>query len=330
MTVGSIVQPTNEAIDRAVGVLRRGGLVGMPTETVYGLAADATNSDAVRSIFAAKGRPSTNPLILHLPDANAARRWVDFADHDWLEESWRVAAGFWPGPLTVVVPRSADVHDVVTAGLDTVGIRVPQHPVARRLLDACGFPLAAPSANPSNYVSPTLAEHVVAGLGDRVQFILDGGVCQCGVESTIIRLTPDGPQLLRPGTITSEQLTSVFGTSVPMTAVRGTETTAMPSPGLLPKHYSPRTPVRFVDRAGDVLTARVARIAFEQINDTGFLGLWTLSPVGDLDEVARRLFGALREADQIGAEAIIVDRCEESGIGRAIMDRLRRACGVGD
>ena len=183
-----IAAATDDAIRAAADHLAAGDLVGVPTETVYGLAADATDETAVRKIFAVKGRPPTNPLILHAVDAAAAAELVDFSNRPWLGESWDVASGFWPGPLTVVVPRARRVLSVVTAGRETVAVRVPNHPVMTRLLGRCEFPIAAPSANISNYISPTSARHVDEGLGDRIAMVLDGGPCDVGVESTIIEL----------------------------------------------------------------------------------------------------------------------------------------------
>jgi L-threonylcarbamoyladenylate synthase len=351
------IQPANETtVRQAARLLAQGELVAVPTETVYGLAADGSNARAVEKIFRAKGRPAHNPLILHFPTATAARAWInlesaDAAQQRWLEQAWEKASAFWPGPLTVVVPRSPRVSNAVTAGADTVAVRVPSHPVMQALLQQCEFPLAAPSANPSNYVSPTRAEHVQASLGDRVAMILDGGPCRCGVESTIIRLQPPTPQLLRPGALPLETLESSFGplTKVPLAkaplsrapsgassrASRGASAEkgrveAMPAPGMLSKHYAPRKPIRLVGQAdpGQLRGRAIARLAFAPLDAdqaAGFRWVRTLSKTGNLDEVAQRLFAALREADQTDCDLILVDRCEPIGIGRAIMDRLHRA-----
>ncbi|MCS7465552.1 L-threonylcarbamoyladenylate synthase [Stieleria sp. ICT_E10.1] len=342
MPSSKIKAASNASIAEAARLLADGQLVGVPTETVYGLAADATNSIAVRKIFQAKGRPANNPLIIHVDSEESARRWVRVDHLEWLAAQWRRAAAFWPGPLTVVVPRSADVVDEVTAGAPTVAVRVPSHPVMRSLLAACEFPIAAPSANPSNYVSPTCAEHVRQGLGDTVAMILDGGECECGLESTIIRLRRDGVELLRPGGLSVEQLQDAFGcVHLPHDDAakaagdhsRPTDPVApMPAPGMLAKHYAPTKPLRTVEawRPTDIEPSRVARIAFAPLPDdqAGRFGWYrTLSSSGDLNEVAQHLFTAIRQADATGCELIVIDRCERTGIGRAIMDRIDRAAG---
>ncbi|WP_182867219.1 L-threonylcarbamoyladenylate synthase [Stieleria mannarensis] len=342
MADSKIKSASAASIAEAAKLLADGQLVGVPTETVYGLAADATNPAAVRKIFQAKGRPANNPLIMHVESALAARRWVRVDDPEWLADQWQRAATFWPGPLTVVVPRSGDVVDEVTAGAPTVAVRVPSHPVMRSLLAACDFPIAAPSANPSNYVSPTSAEHVRQGLGDKVAMILDGGECQCGLESTIIRLQSDGVELLRPGSISVEQLQAAFGAVI---AARVTEKNtaaadapstnppaAMPAPGMLAKHYSPTKPLRVVGswQPEEIEPARVARISFAPLprSEAASFGWYrSLSETGDLHEVARNLFTAIRQADATPCEWIVIDRCDRTGIGRAIMDRIDRASG---
>ncbi|QEF96100.1 Threonylcarbamoyl-AMP synthase [Stieleria maiorica] len=342
MADSKIQSASAASIAEAAKLLADGQLVGVPTETVYGLAADATNPVAVRKIFQAKGRPANNPLIIHVESDQSARRWVRVDAPDWLADQWQRAATFWPGPLTVVVPRSADVVDEVTAGAPTVAVRVPSHPVMRALLAACDFPIAAPSANPSNYVSPTSAEHVRQGLGDKVAMILDGGECQCGLESTIIRLRSDGVELLRPGSISVEQLRNTFGTVIVPEATPknppadGSHQTAppaaMPAPGMLAKHYSPTKPLRLVEnwQPGEIEPARVARITFAPLSETDAAAFgWyrSLSQSGDLHEVARNLFTAIRQADATQCELIVIDRCDRIGIGRAIMDRIDRAAG---
>ncbi len=347
MSSSKIKAASNASIAEAARLLADGQLVGVPTETVYGLAADATNPVAVRKIFQAKGRPANNPLIIHVDSAESARRWVRVDDPGWLADQWRRAAAFWPGPLTVVVPRSAEVVDEVTAGAPTVAIRVPSHPVMRSLLAACDFPIAAPSANPSNYVSPTCAEHVRQGLGDKVAMIVDGGECQCGLESTIIRLRSDGVELLRPGSISVEQLQDAFG-FVKLAAQRAGKADtvenkvghgdpqrsgpleAMPAPGMLAKHYSPAKPLRVVAdwQAEEVDPSRVARIVFAPLPDceaARFGWYRSLSRTGDLNEVAQHLFTAIRQADATECSLIVIDQCDRSGIGRAIMDRIDRA-----
>lgn len=329
---------SKSSILEAARYLAEGKLVGVPTETVYGLAADATNPVAVRDIFLAKGRPSNNPLIVHVDSTESALRWVCLDASNGMSEKWRLASEFWPGPLTVVVPRAAHVIDEVTAGSSTVAVRIPSHPVMRSLLAACEFPIAAPSANPSNYISPTSAKHVQDGLGDKVAMILDGGDCQCGLESTIIRLMPEGVELLRPGGISLEQLETKFGTvSIPhgfiKTASRQSSDLApMPAPGMLAKHYSPSTPLQIAAnwQPAQIEAARVARITFAPLPDshaTCFGWYRSLSQTGDLNEVAQNLFTALRQADSTKCQLIVIDQCDRSGIGRAIMDRIDRAAG---
>ncbi|MCA9140472.1 MAG: threonylcarbamoyl-AMP synthase [Planctomycetales bacterium] len=327
---------SKSAILEAARFLAEGKLVGVPTETVYGLAADATNPIAVGNIFAAKGRPANNPLIVHVDSAESALRWVCLGPSKEMAEKWRLACEFWPGPLTVVVPRAPGVIDQVTAGSPTVAVRVPSHPVMRSLLQNCDFPIAAPSANRSNYVSPTNANHVQEGLGDKVAMILDGGECQCGLESTIIRLAADGVELLRPGSISLEQLESKFGS---VSVVKGvskskaldtSDRAPMPAPGMLAKHYSPSTPLRTAGNwdPAQIPPSRVARLTFFPLPDSQskcFRWYRSLSQTGDLDEVAQNLFTALRQADLTECEWIVIDQCDRSGVGRAIMDRIDRA-----
>jgi L-threonylcarbamoyladenylate synthase len=277
-------------------------------------------------------------LILHVDSAEAALRWIQLDSPHWLAEKWRLAASFWPGPLTVVVPRGKEVIDEVTAGASTVAIRVPSHPVMRSLLATCGFPIAAPSANPSNYVSPTCARHVEEGLGDKVAMILDGGECESGLESTIIRLVQEGVELLRPGGISSEQLRAKFGSvsispSAPARdSVPSGGLAPMPAPGMLAKHYSPSKPLRRNDawQSDEIEPARVARIVFAPLADAEaatFGWYRSISQNRNLNEVAHHLFTAIRDADASQCDWIVIDSCERTGIGRAIMDRIDRAQG---
>ncbi len=222
--------PSAEVIEEAARRLRAGELVAFPTETVYGLGANALDADAVRRIFTAKGRPSYNPIIVHVADVNGARRVVS----EWPESAARLAQRFWPGPLTLVLPRRPEVPDAVTAGLDTVAVRVPAHPVALALLRAAGIPIAAPSANPSTRVSPTTARHVAESLGDRVAMIIDGGPTSVGIESTVLDVSHDRPVLLRPGMISQADLAEVVGDIA--TATHAAEGKARPSPGMMEKH----------------------------------------------------------------------------------------------
>ena len=291
------------AVEEAAGVIRAGGIVAVPTETVYGLAADARDSAAVARIYAAKGRPSFNPLIVHVPDLAAAERVAMF-DAD----ARALATRFWPGPLTLVLPVRAEagIASLVTAGLDTIALRVPAHRAMQALLTASGAPLAAPSANASNGISPTRAEHVAASLGGAVPLILDDGATATGVESTIVA----GRMILRPGPVTAEMLRGVLPVAAGTTA-------HVSAPGQLAMHYAPRKPLRLM---------AAAREAGEWLIGFGAVaGDETLSASGDLEEAAARLFDALHRADASDRAGIAVAPIPETGVGVAINDRLRRA-----
>lgn len=305
-----IVPVSDAAIADAAMLLRGGGLVAVPTETVYGLAARADSDEAVASIYRAKGRPDFNPLIVHVADLAQAERLASFEDR-----ARALAARFWPGALTMVLPRRDDapLAAAVTAGLPTVALRCPAHPAMRALLAATGLPLAAPSANRSGGVSPTSAAHVASSLGGRVDFILDGGDCAAGIESTIIALRgDDGWQLLRPGPITREALNDVLGVSD--IAVSGD---LIEAPGQLASHYAPGKPVRL--NAG-LASADEFHIGFGDV-----AGDASLSPSGDLAEAAALLYALLHMAAGARQPRIAVAPIPESGIGAAINDRLRRA-----
>lgn len=299
----------------AAAHLQAGRLVAFPTETVYGLGADATNPAAVAAIYAAKGRPDFNPLIVHVPDIAAARA---IARLDARAE--RLAAAFWPGALTLVLPLrpEAGIAPAVTAGLDTIALRVPAHPLARALLAAAQRPLAGPSANPSGRVSPTTSAHVRDGLGDKVAMVLDGGPCPVGLESTIIALG-DGPaRLLRPGGVPAEAIAALIG---PLERTAGG--VAVSAPGMLESHYAPAAPVRL--NATAPIDRPEALLAFGPDVPAGFAPVLSLSPTGHLAEAARNLFALLRRLDEDGAVAIAVMPIPTHGLGAAINDRLRRA-----
>jgi L-threonylcarbamoyladenylate synthase len=302
-----------ETIAHAAALLRGGQLIAFPTETVYGLGGDATNERAVAAIFAAKGRPRFNPLILHVPGLKEAEAVAVFDDR-----ARRAAARFWPGPLTLVLPRRADsgIALLASAGLDTVAIRVPHHPVAQALLRATGRPIAAPSANRSGRVSPTEAAHVAAELGDRVALIIDGGRTQVGIESTVLDLSGETPGLLRSGGVTVEQLTEFLG---PI-AEPGADLPR--SPGMLPSHYAPSLPLR-LEAVG--FRPDEALLAFGPDAPPGFAEVLWLSRSGDLAEAAANLFAMLRRLDRPPFTGIAVMPIPERGLGRAINDRLRRA-----
>ncbi len=316
-----ITAPDPAGIAHAAEVLRGGGLVGMPTETVYGLAADATNPAAVARVFEAKARPSFDPLIVHTADADAALALA--ADVPVLARD--LAAAFWPGPLTLVLPKAPRIGDLVTSGLATVALRVPAHEVARQLIAAAGVPVAAPSANRFGRVSPTTAQHVIDELGDAVDLVLDGGPCTTGVESTVVTLQDDQVHVLRLGGTTLEALGEVVG---PQRVVSGVGDAARPaSPGMLEKHYAPKTPLRVVAADG-ALSAdpRAGLLCLREPEDPrGWGAVEVLSLRGDLREAAANLFAAMRRLDASGVTHIVARAVPEQGLGRAINDRLRRA-----
>jgi L-threonylcarbamoyladenylate synthase len=316
MTRPRILPATDDAIAEAGRLIAAGALVAFPTETVYGLAADASSERAVAAIFEAKGRPRFNPLIVHFARLELVRRAVQF---DARAET--VAARFWPGPLTLVLPRQADaaISLLCSAGLDSLAVRVPAHPVARRLLAMAERPVAAPSANRSGEVSPTTAAHVAQSFDKQVALVLDGGPCSIGLESTVLDLTGAQPTLLRPGAIPLETLEEMLGPVA--TAVSGGA--APRSPGQLESHYAPRLPLR-LDATGDARPGE-ALLAFGPHPPSGFATVLNLSQRGDLAEAAANFFAMLRKLDQPDHAAIAVMPVPEEGLGRAINDRLRRA-----
>lgn len=320
-------------IAQAVGILRAGGLVAFPTETVYGLGADASNPAAVARIFAAKGRPADHPLIVHLASADALDDWA--IEIPALART--LAEACWPGPLTIVLRRDPRVPDAVTGGLDTVGLRVPSHPLALALLRAFGGGIAAPSANRFGAVSPTTAAHVRDELGDRVDLVLDGGPCEVGVESTIVDLSggPDAIAILRPGGVPRERLEALAGRAIPVRhggSVR--------APGMLDQHYAPAARVVLVDAGEQAARAATLRERGLRVGVLAFGPAGAAEPVGPVgptghvavidlgaseEEAAHRLYRALRELDGAGCDVILAALPEERGLGLAIADRLRRA-----
>jgi L-threonylcarbamoyladenylate synthase len=311
-----LAKASPEAIAHAAACLRGGGLVAMPTETVYGLAADATSDRAVAAIYAAKERPAINPLIAHVLGIEAAREQAIFNT-----EAETLARAFWPGPLTLVLPvaSSSRISLLARAGLDTVAVRSPSHEVARALIEAAGVPLAAPSANRSGQVSPTAAAHVVADLDGRVDWILDGGPCRYGLESTIVACLSSRLQLLRPGAITREALESALGSPIDSGVV---SQTAPSAPGQLVSHYAPKAELR-LDAAG--ASSNEAVLDFGDSLKGAAGARLDLSPSGDLIEAASHLFSYLRALDAAGAMRIAVAPIPAHGLGAAINDRLRRA-----
>ena len=315
-------------------VLRSGGLVAAPTETVYGLAANALDAAACEKIFLAKARPQTDPLIVHIEAI------ADLAKLAVVNPAALVLAQkFWPGPLTLVLPKTDLVPAIVSAGLPSVAVRMPAHPLFRRLLRLAGVPLAAPSANPFGYVSPTTARHVRDGLGDKIGHILDGGACSVGLESTIVDLRhPQRPRLLRPGAITRAQLTQALGVPVLTAPRRRTPAPAVAqiAPGLLTRHYSPRTPVQLHRRltaravsSGDPREAWVFIAQPPTLPRSRVKNVFCLDPHGDLTHVAHRLFSLLRELDQAGFTRLHLELPPgRAGLADAINDRLRRAAAI--
>jgi L-threonylcarbamoyladenylate synthase len=316
-------------IAAAVAILRAGGLVAFPTETVYGLGADARKSEAIRRLFAVKGRPASHPVIVHLADADTMPEWASQVP----QAAVRLADAFWPGPLTLVLPRAAHVLDLVTGGQETVALRVPNHPVAHALLAAFGDGIVAPSANRFGRLSPTHAGHVRAELGEAVDLILDGGPTDVGVESTIVDLSGDYPVLLRPGGITPTQLAAVLG------ALPHAPTAASPrASGTLPSHYAPTTPLDIVTaeeidtHAADLANAghRVAVLARrDTVQRLPPSVLWQIAPSGAAN-YAHALYASLRELDMLGYDRILVQAVPDEDTWLAVRDRLRRAAYRGE
>jgi L-threonylcarbamoyladenylate synthase len=320
------------AVERAAELLRHGEVVALPTETVYGLAANALDADAVQKIFAAKGRPAHNPIIVHVSDLAMARGCAE----SWPDLAAKLAGAFWPGPLTLVLPRSGQIPDAVTAGGNTVGIRWPSHPLMQAVIRSCGFPLAAPSANRSNEISPTNAEHVARSLGDRIPLIVDGGQSQVGIESTVLDLTVSPPRLLRPGMIHEESLLAVTET---LDVNNGSGGETLRSPGMLRKHYAPKarleilawhSEAQFYNQLEALRQSAGARL------ERTFVIAHTHIPLSlpaasisviphDAEAFARALYGELHRCDEAGAELIIIEAVPEGAEWKAISDRLERA-----
>ncbi len=325
--------PDQAAIEHAVSLLRDGRLVSFPTETVYGLGADALNPDAVRAVFRLKGRPSTNPLIVHLADAEAASEVCG----SWPRAAAILAERFWPGPLTIVVPKGQSVPDEVVAGGETVALRCPDHPVALALLRAFGGPLVGPSANPSGRVSPTTAAHVRDAFDESEVFVLEGGPCRVGIESTVVSVISDRARVLRAGAIGADAIAQALGEPVDDdAAARERAGTPMPSPGRFASHYAPRAPASLLDRE-ELLSEldrakisaehRCAAIVLSPVDIESVDGLSEILMPADADAYAQRLYAALHEADERSPERILIEA--PRGVGSmwdAIRDRLRRAC----
>ncbi len=323
----------DESVQTAAQILKDGGLVGIPTETVYGLAANALNGAAVARIFAAKGRPMDNPLIVHISEFDQIYKLVKEVS----EQAKKLAEQFWPGPLTIILPKSDIIPDEVSAGLDTVAVRFPSHPVARKLITAAGLPLAAPSANLSGQPSPTTAAHVMNDLSGKIEAVLDGGACGVGVESTVVTLAVNPPRLLRPGGITLEQLRSVLGNVEMDSAVLNPlqEGVRAASPGMKYKHYSPKANVVILEGSFNAYKSYVNRhntqgtAALCYNGEEKELTVPTVCYGGedDYSEQARELFDALRKLDEMNVKTVYARCPEPKGVGLAVYNRLIRAAG---
>ena len=315
-----ILQATAENIDLCVDLLRDEAVVGVPTETVYGLAGNALNDVSLRKIFEVKGRPMLDPLIVHFSSIEQAEIHAEFN-----ERARALAAQFWPGALTLVLPKKDTISDLVTAALPSVAVRIPEHPIFRSLLERLEFPLAAPSANPFGYVSPTLAEHVVATLGDRILAVIDGGACKHGVESTIVDLRdPDAPKLLRPGPLSAEQLGMQ---DVEKELKQSSNELAQAAPGMLTQHYSPNTPITLFGHDEQPSNVRKSEAVLYNTKPAGKVAentFW-LSESGDLTEIAHNLFMLIQKLDVRDYTQLKVERAEHVDIGIAVNDRLSRA-----
>lgn len=312
---------SNEAVTRACDLLTRGELVAIPTETVYGLAGNGTDPEVVTKIYAIKNRPSFDPMILHFGSKEEILPFV----RGWSETAEILANAFWPGPLTLLLERSQKVPDIVTAGLPKVAVRIPDHPLTLELLRCLEFPLAAPSANPFGYISPTTAQHVAQQLGEKISYILDGGACQIGLESTIIDVTGKRPKILRKGGVALEAIEAIIG----KVEIAGHSSSHPAAPGMLKSHYAPKTRLSL-----EPLEEILARHVPDKVG-----GLWlreanealkiknqrVLSASGDLNEAARNLFAAMRELDALGLDMIVAELVPDTGLGRAINDKLKRA-----
>ncbi len=318
-------QEREPVVAESVRLLRAGAVVALPTETVYGLAADALRIDAVLKIFEAKERPLFDPLIVHLPNTGWIHR-VALVDRSQRKIVAALTERFWPGPLTLIVPRDPIVPDVVTAGLETVAIRVSAHPVFAEIVNAFGGPLAAPSANRFGRISPTAAQHVACELQGRIPLIVDGGATMHGLESTIVAVRGEAIEIVRPGPVTAEQLAEFGKVQIAGPSAR------VEAPGQLPSHYAPRTPLIVVEDiapfTGD--RPRCGLLAWNRVPPGGsFAEIRVLSAAGDLREAAAGLFRCLRELDELNLDLILAEQVPDEGLGSAIMDRLKRAASSG-
>lgn len=317
--------PIGTDIQHAVALLRDGGLVAFATETVYGLGANALDTKAVARVFEAKKRPRFDPLIVHVANRDQLAGLVT----EMPEAAQRLAEQFWPGPLTLVLPKTDHVPDLVTSGLPTVAVRIPDHAMALELLRAVAVPIAAPSANPFGCVSPTTAQHVAEQLGDSIDYILDGGSCRVGIESTVLQVGDGEAMLLRPGGLPVESIEKVIGPVALLESSVDDEEAAQIAPGRLMKHYAPRTSLTVItdwSQLSDIVEKRVGILAFQAIPESvSCVAREILSAQGDLAEAAANFFAALRRLDSRNLDLILVESFPETGLGRALNDRLSRA-----
>lgn len=310
------------SVTEAAGLLRAGKLVAFPTETVYGLGANALDAGAVARVFEAKNRPHFDPLIVHIAD----EAWLPRLVTDIPPAAQKLAEAFWPGPLTLVLPKTDLVPDLVTSGLPGVAVRMPSHPMARQLLRETDLPVAAPSANPFGQLSPTTAQHVAETLGERIDLILDGGPCEVGVESTVVQVHADGAVLLRQGGIAQEDIERIIG---PVAVRSSSSSGAAPAPGMLDQHYAPRTPLILYEQTqpADLSGRRVGALLLKpRPMPIAVEAVEVLTEHGDLKVAAAGFFAALRRLDRLKLDVIIAWPFPETGLGRALNDRLRRAC----
>ncbi|MGQ9637244.1 MAG: L-threonylcarbamoyladenylate synthase [Thermodesulfobacteriota bacterium] len=315
-----------ETILKAAEIIKQGGIVAFPTETVYGLGADAFNSMAVARVFEVKGRPYFDPLIVHISKIKELERLVVEIPSN----AQVLIEHFWPGPLTLVLLKKENVPDIVTSGLSTVAIRMPRHSMTLKLIEWAETPIVGPSANPFGYLSPTKAKDVQEQLGDQIDFIIDGGPCEVGVESTIISFVEKQPRLLRSGGIPLEEIESLIGEIDVSSSEKGSPL----APGMLPRHYAPRTPI-ILDWKEEIKEnlkeKKIGLLSFKEPDSLIYFShIEILSKKGDLREAAANLFSAIRRLDNLGLDLILAEPVPEVGLGRAIMDRLRRACHKGD
>lgn len=320
----------HEAIEAARSILAAGGLVGIPTETVYGLGANALDATAVKSIFQAKGRPADNPLIVHIADMDKLPPLVASIP----PAAVKLAEAFWPGPLTMIMPKSDIVPMETTAGLDTVAVRMPGNKTALALIRACGFPIAAPSANRSGRPSPTTAEHVFNDMNGRIPLILDAGPCSVGLESTVLDLTGEIPTVLRPGAVTPEQIAAITGQVTVHSAVLAPHEGKTPSPGMKYRHYAPRAAMTIINGEAEAVHRKIRELMSLSVSEgvraaaicTDAKGKHEYA-MGEGKDAAARIFALLRRLDELGYERIYVQAVPASGIGLALMNRLVRAAG---